>query len=194
MHRSIGNRFQSLSIPVERRSSPLQRIHHTGTGTVTIDAAKSSEHAPLGVAGASSNTYTGATHLQCGVLKLDKSGGAVAIPGDLMLGGSEKRNEGDGIIWGGDGQVSDRTKITLGGTQPSFLDLAGHKVNANMVTLGAAAKIRAGGGTLNVRQIIYDGKNQPRCLASAAAAMAGGAGTVTIDPRVDVKKAFTAIR
>src|SRR5438132_8855763 len=44
-----------------------------------------------------------------------KPGGALAIPGDIQLGGSAPENEGDGLVWGADGQLSLAAVVTLNG-------------------------------------------------------------------------------
>ena len=58
------------------------------------------------------------------------------------------------MIWGADGQLLPSAVVTLQGSQPSFLDLNGHKVTLGKVVLSKAASIRLGkGGTLQVKQL-----------------------------------------
>ena len=49
------------------------------------------------------------------MLKLNKPAGAVAIPGDLTLGGSAAENKGDAVIWEADGQIAPSAVVTLAG-------------------------------------------------------------------------------
>ena len=82
----------------------------TGNGPLLIEAAATGPAArqPLDIAGTSANSYRGATVLVRGVLKLSKPDSATAIPGNLTLGGSAAENNGDGVIWGADGQLLPR--------------------------------------------------------------------------------------
>jgi hypothetical protein len=76
----------------------------------------------------------------------------------------------------------------LQGTQPSFLDLNGHKVTLSKVSLSKAALIRMGKeGTLRVKQLIVDGKRLEDGTYAAPQSWLEGTGTVTVDARVDVK-------
>jgi hypothetical protein len=78
--------------------------------------------------------------------------------------------------------------VTLQGTQPSFLDLNEYKVTLSKVVLSRAAVIRAGqGGTLQVKQLVIDGRRLRDGTYSAPQSWLEGKGTVTVDARVDVK-------
>src|SRR5262249_43834137 len=88
-----------------------------GAGALRIEAAADQI---LEISGPASNSYKGTTTLARGVLKLGKPGGAIAIPGHLLLGGSAPENKGDAIVWGADGQIAASAIVTLEGTQPSF--------------------------------------------------------------------------
>jgi hypothetical protein len=155
----------------------------TGNGPVRIEASE-----PLEITGASANSYRGATVLARGVLKLTKSGGAMAIPGNLTLGGSAPHNKGDGVIWGADGQLSPSAVVTLTGNQPSFLDLAGHKVESARIVMSKAGTINTGeGGSLKVKQIAIDGTRLKDGIYKAPQPWLKGSGSVTVDARVNVK-------
>jgi len=166
----------------------------TGTATsgVTFSASASeqspSKH-PLELAGPAASSYKGPTVLARGVLKLNKPAGATAIPGNLMLGGATAANAGDTVLLAGDGQFSPKSTVTLSGkAQPCFLDLAGHKTALATVHIEGQAKIRSGnGGQLAVKQVIVDGKKIPAGTHKAPQPWLEGSGTVTIDPRVDIK-------
>jgi hexosaminidase len=184
------------SIPVNNGSFPLTLASEasdgsaarysgfiTGNGPLLLEARQ-----PLEIVGPSSNSYRGSTVLVRGVLKLNKSGGAMAIPGDLTLGGSAPENKGDGVIWGADGQLSPSSVVTLAGNQPSYLDLAGHKVEIAKVILSRAGTIHTGEhGSLKVKQLHIDGKRLTDGTYKAPQPWLKGTGTVTVDARVDVK-------
>jgi hexosaminidase len=156
----------------------------TGSGPLRIEAAADQ---PLEMAGSSANSYRGPTTLVRGVLRLGKSGGALAIPADLRLGGSTPQNRGDGVIWGADGQLSPSAVVTLAGSQPSFLDLAGHRAVIGKLLLSRAARVRTGeGGSLKVRQLHQDSKRLPDGTYRAPQPWLEGTGTVIVDARVDI--------
>ncbi|HEY7422890.1 MAG TPA: hypothetical protein VH682_01395, partial [Gemmataceae bacterium] len=161
----------------------------TGNGPLRIEAAADqTTRQPLEIASASPNSYKGATVLVRGVLKLSKPDGAIAIPGNLNLGGSAPENKDDGVIWGADGQLSPSSVVTLAGNQPSFLDLAGHKVTVAKVTMTKAGTIRTGeGGSLKVKQLHIDGKRLTDGTYKAPQSWLKGTGAVIVDARVDVK-------
>jgi hexosaminidase len=162
----------------------------TGSGPVRIEAAlpERAGRRPLALTGASANSYRGPTVLVRGVLKLGKAGGALAIPGNLDLGGSAPENKGDGVIWAADGQLARAAVVTLSGSQPSFLDLAGHRTRIAKLVLSKAGRVRTGqGGSLQVNQLSIDGKRLADGLYRAPQPWLSGSGTVKVDARVDVK-------
>jgi hexosaminidase len=156
-----------------------------GGGSLRIEAG--ADHQPFEFAGPHTNSYAGPTTLARGVLKLSKPRGAMAVPGDLMLGGSAADNNGDGVLWGADGQMPPTAVVTLQGAQPSFLNLDGHKAEVGKVSLSPAGRIRTGkGGTLHVKQLFVDGKRLSDGSYTAPQSWLEGTGTVTVDARVDV--------
>lgn len=160
----------------------------TGSGPLRIDAAGPGARQPLVIAGAAPNAYRGPTVLARGVLRLAKTGGALAIPGDLSLGGSTPENDGDGIVWGADGQVPSSANVTLAGERPSFLDLDGHRAVVAKLVLSRAAILRTGaGGSLRARQLHVAGKRLPDGTYRAPQPWLRGTGTVTVDARVNVR-------
>jgi hexosaminidase len=182
------------AIPIDLKGSPLTLMpsgaaRHsgfiTGSGSLRIDAA---DNHSLEITGASANTFKGATVIVRGVLKLNKAGGATAIPGDLTLGGSAPQNNGDGVIWEADGQLAASSVVTVAGDQPSFLDLAGHRAAVAKVVLSRASVIRTGaGGALKTRQLHVGGERLADGTYKAPQPWLQGTGTVTVDARVDVK-------
>lgn len=86
------------------------------------------------LSGAASNTYTGLTILGgTGKLLLAKTGGAIAIPGNINLSSTAWNGNASGIVLGGDEQIADGSILTWtttaqggGEQQDSFLRLNGH--------------------------------------------------------------------
>ncbi|HVS40271.1 MAG TPA: hypothetical protein VMS17_32235, partial [Gemmataceae bacterium] len=158
----------------------------TGKGSVRIEGAAG--HQPVEFSGTHTNSYQGVTTIARGVLKLNRPSNATALPGNLTLGGSAAENDGDGVIWGADGQFLATAVVALQGDRPSFLDLNGHKTTLGKVELSRAALIRTGkGGAMRVRQLIVDGKRLKDGDYAAPQSWLEGTGTVTVDARVDVR-------
>jgi hexosaminidase len=157
----------------------------TGGGSLQI---KSSAGQPLTIAGTSSNSFTGTTTLEHGVLRLGKTVNAIAIPGNLLLGGSAVENKGDTVIWDADGQFARTSVVTVQGTQAALLDLKGHKSALSKLLLSKAAKVQTGtGGELYLKQLFVDGTRLKDGVYQAPQPWLAGTGTVTVDARVDVK-------
>jgi len=152
----------------------------TGSGGVTFGAVA------IEITGPSPSSYTGTTSLTGGTLKLSKPAGVIAIPGSLLVGGT---SAGDAVVLGNDGQFAPAATITLNGkSQPCCLDLAGHKTEVATLRVDGQAKIRTGnGGQLTVKQLIVDGAKIAAGTHKAPQPWLDGSGSVTIDPRIDVK-------
>jgi hypothetical protein len=143
---------------------------------------------PLTISGRATNSYQGETVLTRGVLKLNKPLGALAIPGNLALGGSAPENLHDGVIWLADGQLAPTATITLQGTQPSFLDLNGHSTKLSKVILSNAAQIRTGEkGSLGLKQLFIDGRRIKDGEYAETPPWLTGSGKVVVDARVDIQ-------
>lgn len=156
----------------------------TGIGKLSIE---SSMDQPLEFGGAASNTYHGATTLN-GVVRLSKSNGAVAIPGDLQIGAVDSRHKESGIVLGADGQLAAAATVSLVGTQVTFVALDGHKAQFAKLILSKTAVIRAGdGGGLRIKQLHIDGKRLKDGEYRAPQPWLQGTGTVVVDSRVDVQ-------
>ena len=83
--------------------------------------------------------------------------------------------------------------MTLEGSQPSLLDLRGHKVTFARLVLSPAGKVRTGsGGKLSLKQLIIDGKRMADGVYTASQTWLEGSGTVTVDARVDVQGIYGA--
>lgn len=158
----------------------------TGVGPVQIAAA--ADRQPLTVSGRATNSYQGETVLTRGVLKLDKPQRALAIPGNLALGGSAAENLHDGVIWQANGQLAPTATVTLQGTQTSFLDLNGHQARLNKVVLSKAAQIRTGDqGSLELKQLFIDGQRIRDGEYTADEPWLTGTGKVVVDARVEIQ-------
>jgi hypothetical protein len=155
----------------------------SGNGGLTISAGAGQA---VEITGSAPNSHKGATILTSGVLKLNKPAGVTAIPGSLLAGGS---TPGDTVLLGGDGQFAPAATVTLNGkAQPCFLDLAGHQTALAKVQLDGQARIRTGtGGQLTVKQLVVDGTRIATGTHQAPQPWLEGGGSVTIDPRIDVK-------
>jgi hypothetical protein len=163
----------------------------TGAGPVQIAAA--SDRQALTISGRVTNSYQGETVLTRGVLKLNKPQRALAIPGNLTLGGSVPENLHNGVIWQADGQLAPTATITLQGTQPSYLDLNGHQARLSKVLLSKAAQIRTGkGGGLRLQQLFIDGRRIRDGEYTAERPWLTGTGTVVVDSRVEIQGAVGA--
>jgi autotransporter-associated beta strand protein len=167
----------------------------TGKGSLRIEVSSEgrSEREPLELSGAPSNSYQGTTTLVRGVLKLNKPADALAVPGNLTLGGSTPDNQNDGVIWGAPGQLASSAVVTLEGTQPSFLDLGGQRVTLGKVVMSKAGQVRTGkGGSLQVKQLHVGGARLADGTYSPPQPWLDGSGTVTVDARVDVLGTYGA--
>jgi hypothetical protein len=156
----------------------------TGSGPVRYSAAS---RTPLTISGRASNSYQGETVLTRGLLMLNKPLRAVAIPGNLTLGGSAPENLDDGVVWQADGQLAPNATVTLQGSQPSFLDLNDHQARLSKVFLSQAGQIRTGDkGCLRLKQLFIDGQRLSDGEYTASP-WHTGSGSVVVDARVDVQ-------
>jgi hexosaminidase len=156
----------------------------TGNGPVRVEA---SADQPLTIGGPASSSYLGPTTLARGVLRLGKPAVAVAIPNDLVLGGSAAANQDDRVIWEADAQIAPSAVVTLQGDRPSHLDLNGYTTAFAKLLLSKAATVQTGdGGTLRVKQLFVDGRRLADGTYRAPQSWLTGSGTVTVDARVDV--------
>ncbi len=168
----------------------------TGSGGVTYSASTNEQapsKQPLALTGNSMSSYKGPTILTRGVLKLSKPPGVISIPGDLFIGGASAANAGDTVVLSSAGQISPSASVTLNGkAQPCFLDLADQKTELANVRVEGKAKIRTGPrGTLSVKQLIVDDRKITTGTHKAPQSWLEGAGTVTVDPRIDIKGSYS---
>lgn len=108
-----------------------------GTNTITLS-------------GATSNTYAGGTTLGGnGKLLLAKTGGAVAIPGNINLSSTAFAANASGIVLAGEEQIADTAVLTWtaaaypsGGQEDTYFRLNGHtETIGGLVSLGLGGKV-----------------------------------------------------
>jgi autotransporter-associated beta strand protein len=101
------------------------------------------------LSGAESNTYAGSTTLGgTGRLILAKTGGALAIPGDIFLSSTAFNGNNSGVVLAGSEQIADDAVVTWtttayggGAQQDSYFRLNGHtETIAGLVSVGNGAK------------------------------------------------------
>ncbi len=126
-------------------SAPLQ-IDSAITNANGLTKAGSGQ---LILGGATSNTYSGITTLNAGVLRLAKTGGAIALPGDLVMNG--------GTLLMGTNQFASTSNITINGG--SFFasgatsvggNNANFTVNNFTMTGGSLGQVSGTGGTTTI--------------------------------------------
>lgn len=94
----------------------------SGAGTFEWRGGGVPQVAPSILSGTRPNTFQGRFILTRGVLDLDKPSGVTAIPGDLVIG-----TKGDAIVRLAQAdQIHDASRVTLGGSGISGLELQGH--------------------------------------------------------------------
>ena len=160
----------------------------TGLGSVSIDAPTSRDgESTFEIAGKSSNSYSGPTTIVRGVVELNKSKAALALPGDVTIAPDGDGASAAGLRWGADGQLGARAVVAIAGERPAFLDLAGHHAKLGKITLSSAGRIRLGrGGTIAVEQLWVAGERVTDGVVEAPAPWLEGEGRIVIDSRIDV--------
>ena len=114
---------------------PGGALAKTGAGTMTLS-------------GTTSNTYTGATRVDAGVLELGKTAGVNAIAGNLSA------NTGGTIKWLASNQVADAATLTVNGLSgASVADLNGKNETVASLTLSVGT-LSLGAGTMTVAGVI----------------------------------------
>jgi lysophospholipase L1-like esterase len=116
----------------------------------------------LRIGGGGGNTYTGATEIRNGPVKLEKTSGN-ALNGPVAVNGAMSNNfPGTGtLLWGGNDQISDTSDLTL--ADGSSLNLAGYTDTMGTLALNGDANLYLGGST-----------SVARFAGSSAAAWAAG--------------------
>ncbi|MBC8008678.1 MAG: autotransporter-associated beta strand repeat-containing protein [Burkholderiales bacterium] len=96
-----GSNALTISAVISNDGGNASALTKSGTGTLTLS-------------GSSSNTYTGTTTVNAGTLQLNKSGGATAVAGNLVIGDTSGT---DTVKILANEQIADTATVTLrGGT------------------------------------------------------------------------------
>ncbi len=140
----------------------------TGNGTVYVasvqmmgnrDGMHPYSPRPLVLSGSQSNTYAGPTVFMRGVIALNKSEGATAIPGRLTL---QHQGANDRIKWMRSHQIADHADVVFESPEGT-LDLNGYQETFRHLTMAEGATFKMDGegsasGVLNIESLIYAGK------------------------------------
>ena len=120
----------------------------TGTGSLVRTGVAG---VGISLTGSDDNTYTGLTRVESGTMRLDKSGGAQAVGGDIEI-------TGGALIITGAEQIPDSKNITLSG---GTLDISPNAAPGRTETINALTKsggiFRTYGNTLNVADFNLSG-------------------------------------
>ena len=101
---------------------------------------------PLTLSGGIANTYSGDTTNQSGPLYLAKSGGAVAIPGNLVLGPAPANAAASAILESPNSIAGDTATVNAN----SALNLNGRNQNLSQLNLNDGGSVLTGVGALNL--------------------------------------------
>ena len=126
------------------------RINFSGaiSGSFALDIASGTALNAGGItfSGSAANTYTGTTTVHTGTITLSKSGGAVAIPGDLVLADGPTGFPITATETAAD-QIADSAAVSL--TAGSTLNLNGFNDAIGSLTL-TGSSVQTGAGTLTL--------------------------------------------
>ncbi|CAN5250974.1 autotransporter-associated beta strand repeat-containing protein [soil metagenome] len=130
---------------VTSANSVVTGIISDGVGGGTLTLTKSGVSLWT-MSGTASNTYTGGTTVTGGQLILGKSGGALAIPGNITIGGGGSTAN---VVFAGSNQINPTATVTLTGadTQWAYLILQGQSQ-----TIGTIVETTPGFGVIETRE------------------------------------------
>ena len=129
-----------------------------GSGSLALLAAphySSVRGEPIVLSGDRPNRYTGVTTMKKGVVKLAKTAGITAIPGDLVM---ENQGDNDELQWAADEQIADGAQLTIQ-SPGGKLNLNNFNETIRALTLVNGATIDTGtdgGGQLTVTHFWYN--------------------------------------
>ncbi|MFN8487799.1 MAG: SGNH/GDSL hydrolase family protein [Caldilineaceae bacterium] len=118
-----------------------------GAGSVSLRSAPANSpccaQTPLILSGARPNQYTGVTTLLQGVVKLAKTAGVTAIPGDLVM---NNQGNNDELRWGASDQIADSANLTINAIAGK-LNLNGYQETIHDLKMVSGASIDTGAGS-----------------------------------------------
>lgn len=146
----------------------------TSNGGLTIDSNSASRSLTLN--GAGSNTYTGLTSVNGGTVTLAKTGGAIAIAGDLAINTGSSAGT---VLLGANAQIANTRTATIG--TGATLDLATFNQSLTGVVL-SGGNITSATGTLTGLTNAFDLRagNVGAILAGSVGLTKSTGGTVTL--------------
>lgn len=143
---------------------------------------------PVEFTGPTANAHTGSTRLT-GTIGMGKADGVATFPGAVVLDTSDGHPAL--LAWRADDQLGDRTILTVRGTGPAVVDLAGHRERLEKIELTESSRIRTKEqGRLNLRQLMVNGKPVAPGSYTTGQPWLEGNGTVVVDPRMDVSGVY----
>lgn len=120
-------------------------IQNGGSGTLGLNKGGSAANtSPFTLSGAESNTYTGVTTVSSGTLILAKTGGAIAVGGNLTVGDGAG-TAADMLQLNGSEQIIDSSIVTVTGNATAA-GTGTFRLNGNSETIGG---LSSAGATLN---------------------------------------------
>lgn len=144
--RNGGSTGSVLTVNSNNENSTYSGVIQDGaTGTLGLTkGGNASNTSALTLAGAESNTYTGMTTVSSGTLILAKTGGSIAIGGDLTIGDGGG-SAADLLQLNGSEQIIDTSIVTLTGNS-TVAGTGTFRLNGNTETIGG---LSSAGSTQN---------------------------------------------
>jgi hypothetical protein len=163
----------------------------SGTGTAELFAG--GPNGALVLAGGDANTMKGTWEVKSGHVVLAKPPGTDAVSGTIIVAG-----DGAALVLGASDQIHDDATVELRASKPAgtFLRLNGQHETFAKLTLGAGGRVLTDGassGALTVRELVVEGRAQPRGVYTASSGWLIGNGYVVVGDvkRLDAKGAVT---
>ncbi len=162
-----------LDVPISGSAGPMI----TGGGTVQFG-------------GDASNDYGGVTTVDNGVLLLNKTGGATAVPATLVIEGTTGAPGSGTVRLLQSEQIADASPVTISGD--GRLDVNGQSESVGPLTITGAGSATIGAGTLRPSSLTMTGglvsgsAGGKLLLGGNVTATSNGAGAATISADVDL--------
>lgn len=173
---SIDTNGLALSISANPASGPNNAFGVFLTGAITGNGSVSflgPGGVPVQLSGDQSNTYSGLTTVNYGVLELAKTNNAVAIAGDLVIGVGSDPGAVSGIVrLLGEGQLASTSNLTL--QKDGTFDLNGH--SSSIATLSGSGLVTNNGSAESLLHV-NPGVN---ATSTFGGTLADGSGTLRV--------------